>query len=94
MTHASASADSGDLAAIRHRTAMVDGTGSRRRRTFDRLAEIVDYGLYLQDYGGPIGFRLALAHPERVRALIVQNAVAHEQGLTSPLTKPRRRSPS
>jgi len=62
------------------------------RYTFDHLAEVVDhflegqgadrYGLYLQDYGGPVGFRLALAHPERVRALIVQNAVAHEQGLS------------
>jgi len=35
----------------------------------------------VQDYGGPVGFRLALAHPERVAALIVQNAVAHEEGL-------------
>jgi len=69
------------------------------RYTFDHLAEIVDhfleqqradrYTLYLQDYGGPIGFRLALAHPERVQALIVQNAVAHAQGL-SDLWAPRR----
>jgi pimeloyl-ACP methyl ester carboxylesterase len=69
------------------------------RYTFDHLAEIVDhfleqqradrYTLYLQDYGGPIGFRLALAHPERVQALIVQNAVAHTQGL-SDLWAPRR----
>jgi pimeloyl-ACP methyl ester carboxylesterase len=69
------------------------------RYTFDHLARIVDrfleqrgvarYALYLQDYGGPIGFRLALAHPERIRALVIQNAVAHEQGL-SDLWKPRR----
>jgi pimeloyl-ACP methyl ester carboxylesterase len=69
------------------------------RYTFDHLAEVVDhfleqqgadrYALYLQDYGGPVGFRIALAHPERVRALIVQNAVAHEQGL-SDLWTPRR----
>jgi len=62
------------------------------RYTFDHLAEVVDhfleqqhvvsYSLYLQDYGGPVGFRLALAHPERVRALVIQNAVAHEQGLS------------
>jgi hypothetical protein len=32
-------------------------------------------------YGGPIGFRLAVAHPDRVQALIIQNAVAHEEGL-------------
>jgi pimeloyl-ACP methyl ester carboxylesterase len=67
--------------------------------TFDHLAEVMEhflrprglsrYSLYLQDYGGPIGFRLALAHPERVVALIVQNAVAHEQGL-SDLWIPRR----
>jgi pimeloyl-ACP methyl ester carboxylesterase len=67
--------------------------------TFDRLTEVVDrfleqrhiarYALYLQDYGGPIGFRLALAHPERLTALIIQNAVAHEQGL-SDLWGPRR----
>src|SRR5882762_99918 len=60
--------------------------------TFDRLTEVVDrfleqrhiarYALYLQDYGGPIGFRLALAHPERLTALIIQNAVAHERGLS------------
>jgi len=59
--------------------------------TFDHLAGIVDdftqqlglrsYVLYHQDYGGPIGMRLALAHPERVKAIIVQNAVAHEEGL-------------
>ena len=47
------------------------------------------YILFLQDYGGPVGFRLAIAHPERVRALIVQNAVAHEDGL-GPLWETRR----
>ena len=67
--------------------------------TFDHLAEIVDqftrqlgltsYVLFLQDYGGPIGFRLALAHPERVKAIIIQNAVAHEEGL-GPLWEQRR----
>lgn len=67
--------------------------------TFDHLALIVDhftqaigltrYTLYLQDYGGPVGFRLAIAHPERLQALIVQNAVAHEEGL-GPLWATRR----
>jgi len=67
--------------------------------TFDHLAEVIDgftgklgltrYVLFLQDYGGPIGFRLALAHPDRVQALIVQNAVAHEDGLTAPNTRRR-----
>jgi pimeloyl-ACP methyl ester carboxylesterase len=69
------------------------------RYTFDHLAAVVDqfleqqgadrYALYLQDYGGPVGFRIALAHPERVRALIVQNAVAHEQGLSDLWTRRR-----
>ena len=43
----------------------------------------------MQDYGGPIGFRMALAHPERVQAMIIQNAVSHEEGL-SPLWAVRR----
>jgi len=49
-----------------------------------RFAEAIDlshYTLYMQDYGGPVGFRMALAHPERVEALIVQDAVAHNEGL-------------
>ncbi|HEY3732047.1 MAG TPA: alpha/beta hydrolase [Steroidobacteraceae bacterium] len=61
------------------------------RYTFDHLAAIIErftellglrqFGLYMQDYGGPVGFRLALAHPERIPRLIVQNAVAHDSGL-------------
>src|SRR5882724_11007861 len=39
------------------------------------------YTLYMQDYGGPVGFRMALAHPERIEALIMQDAVAHNEGL-------------
>jgi pimeloyl-ACP methyl ester carboxylesterase len=68
--------------------------------TFDNLANVVDqltvklgitsYVLFMQDYGGPVGFRVALAHPERVRAIIIQNAVSHEQGL-SPLWDARRK---
>ncbi len=59
--------------------------------TFDGIADIVGafteavhldrYALYLQDYGGPVGYRVAVAHPERVTALIIQNAIAHEEGL-------------
>jgi pimeloyl-ACP methyl ester carboxylesterase len=59
--------------------------------TFDRLAAVMRafagklgmerYVLLMQDYGGPVGFRLALAHPGRVSALVIQNAVAHEEGL-------------
>jgi pimeloyl-ACP methyl ester carboxylesterase len=43
----------------------------------------------MQDYGGPVGFRMALAHPERIQAMIIQNAVSHEEGL-SPLWAVRR----
>jgi pimeloyl-ACP methyl ester carboxylesterase len=39
------------------------------------------YALYLFDYGAPVGYRLALKHPERVSALIVQNGNAYEEGL-------------
>src|SRR5262249_23174056 len=59
--------------------------------TFDRIAAVLDhftealglsrYSLYMHDYGGPVGFRMALAHPDRVEALIVQDAVAHDEGL-------------
>src|SRR5947209_4870672 len=59
--------------------------------TFDHYAEIMNhftealglsrYTLYMQDYGGPVGFRMALAHPERIEALIVQDAVEHNEGL-------------
>ena len=59
--------------------------------TFDAIAKVMEhftdalnltrYTLYMQDYGGPVGFRMTLAHAERVEALIVQNAVAHNEGL-------------
>src|SRR5258708_38132708 len=35
----------------------------------------------MQDYGGPVGFRMVLAHSERIEALIVQDAVSHNEGL-------------
>ncbi len=59
--------------------------------TFDRLADVMEgftdkiglakYALYMQDFGGPVGFRLATRHPEKVSFLIVQNANAYEEGL-------------
>jgi pimeloyl-ACP methyl ester carboxylesterase len=59
--------------------------------TFDHLADVMDkfaqqlnlttYSLYVQDYGAPVGYRLATKHPERVQALIVQNGNAYEEGL-------------
>ncbi len=53
-------------------------------RTINRLLEqlkINKYTFYLHDYGGPVGFRIILAHPERLQALIVQNANAYKEGL-------------
>lgn len=38
----------------------------------------------MQDYGAPVGFRMALAHPERVEAVILQDAVAHNTRLGAP----------
>ena len=59
---------------------------------FDLLAEHVTgfvaalgidrYVLYMQDFGSPVGFRVALAHPERLRGLVVQNANAYLDGLS------------
>jgi pimeloyl-ACP methyl ester carboxylesterase len=59
--------------------------------TFDRCAVLVDglldrlgvtrYAMYVMDYGAPVGWRLALKHPERITGLIVQNGNAYEEGL-------------
>lgn len=59
--------------------------------TFDHVAQIMTaltdalglqrYTLYLQDYGGPIGFRMAMNRPDRLDGLVIQNAVAHAEGL-------------
>jgi len=59
--------------------------------SFDHLAKVMGdfietiglkkFSLYMQDYGGPIGFRIASAHPEKISALILQNANAYTVGL-------------
>lgn len=66
--------------------------------TFDHLAEVVDgftekigltkYALYVQDYGAPVGYRLASAHPERISAIVVQNGNAYDEGLDNDFWKP------
>jgi len=68
--------------------------------TFERLADIVEkftvklgldnYALYMQDFGGPVGFRLACRHPEKVSFLVVQNANAYEEGLPDSFWGPLR----
>jgi pimeloyl-ACP methyl ester carboxylesterase len=60
--------------------------------TFDNLARVIDgfiealaidrYALYIFDYGAPTGLRIALAHPERVTAIISQNGNAYLEGLS------------
>ena len=62
------------------------------RYTFEQLAKVIDkftqtiglerYAIYVFDYGAPVGFRLALAHPERITAIISQNGNAYEEGLS------------
>ena len=61
--------------------------------TFDRLSEIMEdflktigfthFGLYMQDYGGPVGFRIMTRHPEWLEWLIIQNSNTYEIGFTS-----------
>ncbi|MFI8520520.1 alpha/beta fold hydrolase [Streptomyces sp. NPDC085481] len=48
---------------------------------FTEALSLDRFALYIQDYGAPIGLRLALAHPERVTAIISQNGNAYEEGL-------------
>jgi pimeloyl-ACP methyl ester carboxylesterase len=65
--------------------------GRRYRYTFDALAgtilaftdalDLKDYALYVFDYGAPTGFRLAMARPERITAIVSQNGNAYEEGL-------------
>jgi pimeloyl-ACP methyl ester carboxylesterase len=66
--------------------------------TFDNLAQVIDqfaeqlrletYALYVQDYGAPIGYRLAVKHPERITAIVVQNGNAYEEGLDNDFWNP------
>lgn len=61
--------------------------------TFDRIAQIIErfltlkgfdrYGLFVQDYGGPVGFRLIDSNPDALEWLIIQNSNAYEVGFTA-----------
>jgi pimeloyl-ACP methyl ester carboxylesterase len=46
------------------------------------------YALYVQDYGAPVGYRLAVKHPDRITAIVVQNGNADDEGLDNPFWKP------
>jgi pimeloyl-ACP methyl ester carboxylesterase len=66
--------------------------------TFDALADHVDalldhlgltrYALYVQDYGAPVGWRLALRHPERIAAIVTQNGNAFVEGFVGDAMEP------
>jgi pimeloyl-ACP methyl ester carboxylesterase len=61
--------------------------------TFDRLASVIDaftlakglerYALYVFDYGAPVGWRLAVQHPDKITAIVSQNGNAYEEGLSA-----------
>jgi pimeloyl-ACP methyl ester carboxylesterase len=65
--------------------------------SFDRLADVIEhfvqqlglrrFAIYVQDFGGPVGFRLATRHPEWISAIIVQNANAYPEGLSKELDR-------
>jgi pimeloyl-ACP methyl ester carboxylesterase len=66
--------------------------------TFDNLAKVIDeftekvgltkYALYVQDYGAPVGYRLAVKHPERITVIVVQNGNAYDEGLDNDFWAP------
>jgi len=66
--------------------------------TFDNLANVVDeftgkvgltrYAIYVQDYGAPVGYRLAVRHPERITGIVVQNGNAYDEGLDNEFWRP------
>jgi pimeloyl-ACP methyl ester carboxylesterase len=66
--------------------------------SFDNLAKVMEgfiqkiglkkYSLYLMDYGAPVGFRIAVNHPERVQTLIIQNGNAYDEGIDNNFWEP------
>lgn len=68
------------------------GQGTKFKYTFDNLAAVIDafaqakglerYAIYVFDYGAPVGWRLAVKHPEKITAIVSQNGNAYEEGLS------------
>jgi pimeloyl-ACP methyl ester carboxylesterase len=66
--------------------------------TFDHLADVMEkfteklglqkYALYVQDYGAPVGYRLAAKYPARVQALVLQNGNAYDEGIDNDFWEP------
>lgn len=53
-------------------------------KTMDKFLEqrkVTNYSLFVQDYGAPVGFRIATAHPNRIQSLLVQNGNIYEEGI-------------
>ena len=69
------------------------------KHTFENLASVIDtfthnigldrYAIYVFGYGAPVGFRLALEHPERITSIVSQNGNAYEEGLSDGRTRCR-----
>jgi len=67
--------------------------GVQFRYTFDNLTSVIDaftvakgverYALYVFDYGAPVGWRLAVKHPQKISAIVSQNGNAYEEGLSA-----------
>src|SRR5262249_34864700 len=49
---------------------------------FTEMLELDRFGIYIFDYGAPVGLRMALEHPERITAIVSQNGNAYEEGLS------------
>lgn len=66
--------------------------------TFDNIARVMEeftekiglqrYALYVQDYGAPVGYRIAVKNPKRITAIVVQNGNAYDEGLDNDFWKP------
>jgi pimeloyl-ACP methyl ester carboxylesterase len=69
--------------------------------SFDNLARVIDkfteaigvtkFAIYVQDYGAPVGYRIAAAHPERITAIVVQNGNAYDEGLDNEFWVPAKK---
>lgn len=74
-----------DLPGFGHSDAPSENTFDALAATIERFTERVGldrFAMYVFDYGAPVGFRLALRHPERITGIVSQNGNAYEEGLS------------
>ncbi|MFL6710417.1 MAG: alpha/beta fold hydrolase [Massilia sp.] len=74
--------------------------GTKFDYTFDKLASVIDdftiargidkYAMYVFDYGAPVGWRLAVKHPQKITAIVSQNGNGYEVGLSDGWADPRK----